>query len=212
MQKQHGRKRPRLHWCPTGAFSFLPIHGAGAPDTGKLCSDYVVSSYTPTVTTLINARSAWKPTRVVDCNALLVAEGKAPGLKRLTEVGKEVSAIAKILSSMSPIVLGDVASVGCGVTVQQVVDHLPMASVLHLACHGQQLDISPLQSGFCLRDGHLTIEELMRLNLRNARFAFLRACETAKGDTDQPDQAMHLAAVMLFVGFQSVIATMWYAF
>lgn len=37
----------------------------------------------------------------------------------------------------------------------------------------------------------------------------LSACETATGDSEQPDQAVHLAAAMLFVGFRSVIATMW---
>jgi CHAT domain-containing protein len=40
-------------------------------------------------------------------------------------------------------------------------------------------------------------------------FAFLSACETAKGDRSQPDQAVHLAASLLFCGFRSVIATMW---
>jgi hypothetical protein len=38
--------------------------------------------------------------------------------------------------------------------------------------------------------------------------AFLSACQTAKGDEDMPDQAVHLAASMLFCGFKSVIATM----
>lgn len=211
-QKQHGRNRPRLHWCPTGAFTFLPIHAATAPDSGKSCSDYVVSSYTPTLTALVRARGAWKPIRVLDCKALLVAEGKAPGLRKLTEVGREVSAVSKILSPMSPIVLGDIASTGCGVTVQEVLDHLPMTSILHLACHGRQRTFFSLRSGFCLRDGCLTIAELIKLNLRNARFAFLSACETAKEDIHEPNQAMHIAAAMLFVGFQSVVATMWYAF
>jgi CHAT domain-containing protein len=49
----------------------------------------------------------------------------------------------------------------------------------------------------------------MKLDLKDAVFAFLSACETAKGDTEQPDQAIHLAAAMLFVGFKSIVATMW---
>jgi CHAT domain-containing protein len=68
---------------------------------------------------------------------------------------------------------------------------------------------NPLESHFVLRDGPLSIEALMKVELPNAVFAFLSACETAKGDRDQPDQAVHLAASMLFCGFRSVIATMW---
>jgi CHAT domain-containing protein len=49
----------------------------------------------------------------------------------------------------------------------------------------------------------------MELNIKDGFLAFLSACETARGSEDQPDQAMHLAAAMLFVGFKSVVATMW---
>jgi hypothetical protein len=53
------------------------------------------------------------------------------------------------------------------------------------------------------------VSSLMSLNLPNAFLAILSACETAKGDTSQPDQAVHLAATMLYVGFKSVVGTMW---
>jgi CHAT domain-containing protein len=66
-----------------------------------------------------------------------------------------------------------------------------------------------LKSGFILQDGMLTISKLMSLNLPKAFLAVLSACETAKGDLSQPDQAIHLAAAMVYVGFKSVLATMW---
>jgi CHAT domain-containing protein len=93
-------------------------------------------------------------------------------------------------------------------SVSSVLDGVSTAHVLHLACHGHQ-DVNPLDSHFALNDEPLTISSLMRLNLPHAVFAFLSACETAKGDKDQPDQAVHLAASMLFCGFKSVVATMW---
>jgi CHAT domain-containing protein len=96
-----------------------------------------------------------------------------------------------------------------GVSKQAVIENLPGAALLHMACHGEQDLKNPLDSGFCLRDGKLTIGQLMRLDLPNAVFAFLSACETAKGSRTQPDQAVHLAAAMMFVGFRSIIATMW---
>lgn len=88
-------------------------------------------------------------------------------------------------------------------------EKLPETSILHLASHGVQDHNNPLDSGFLLRDDKLTISQLMPLPLPHAFLAFLSACETAKGDGEQADQAVHLAATMLFAGFKSVVGTMW---
>ncbi|EIN11238.1 hypothetical protein PUNSTDRAFT_63276 [Punctularia strigosozonata HHB-11173 SS5] len=96
-----------------------------------------------------------------------------------------------------------------GLREQTLLDHLPGATVLHLACHGIQDPERPLNSGFVMRDGTLTMERLMPVVVPEAFLAFLSACETAKGYKDQPDQAIHLAAMMLYAGFKSVIATLW---
>lgn len=39
--------------------------------------------------------------------------------------------------------------------------------------------------------------------------AFLSASQPARGDKKLPDEAMHLAATLLFAGFGSLVATMW---
>ncbi|KAF7358015.1 CHAT domain-containing protein [Mycena venus] len=44
---------------------------------------------------------------------------------------------------------------------------------------------------------------------KSMSLAFLSACETAKGDKSVPDEALHLAATLLFTGFRGVVATMW---
>jgi CHAT domain-containing protein len=93
--------------------------------------------------------------------------------------------------------------------VNQVLSACPQASILHLACHGQQDREDALESGFLLQDGKLTISALMQLDLPHAFFAFLSACESAKGDVEQPDEVINLSAAMLFAGFKSVIGTMW---
>jgi CHAT domain-containing protein len=90
-----------------------------------------------------------------------------------------------------------------------VLGHIQSASILHLACHGSQNPSDALQSGFALEDALLTVSKLMELELPQAFLAVLSACETAKGDVAQPDQAVHLAATMLFAGFKSIVATMW---
>jgi CHAT domain-containing protein len=190
-----------------GDFTFLPLHAAGIYSGNALecASDFFVSSYTPSLSALIRAREGYKSVSRNQLKALLVAESDAPGLEPLDRVRDEVYALDQIIHYYSGIVLNDLDSVP---TVEEILLNLPDAHILHLSCHGQQVDI-PLQSRFALRDGPLTISSLMETNLPNAVLAFLSACETARGDKQQPDQAVHLAASMLFCGFRSVIATMW---
>jgi CHAT domain-containing protein len=96
-------------------------------------------------------------------------------------------------------------------TQDNVSSSIELTQLVHVASHGIQHPFEPLKSGICLNNGTLTVERLMKLDLKDAFFAFLSACETAKGDREQPDQAIHLAATLLFTGFKSVVATMWYA-
>jgi CHAT domain-containing protein len=184
----------------------LPVHAAGIYSGTDQVSvaDYVVSSYAPSLSSVIRARDGFQPIPRGDLAALLVAEPKAPGLPRLASVQDEVQAIDKLLRAAST----HITHVAVPSSVERVLDAVPSVNILHLACHGLQSG-NALRSHFALGDGHLTIAELMKLNLPKATLAFLSACETAKADLKQPDQAVHLAASMLFCGFRSVIATMW---
>jgi CHAT domain-containing protein len=143
-----------------------------------------------------------------DISVALVAEKQAQdtSLPILYDVNTEIEQIAAV-ASLSGV---DIVHQRVGLTtIGHTSRVMKTANIVHLACHGIQDSNDATQSGFCLGDGRLTIAKLMELKLDNPFLAFLSACETAKGDTDQPDQAMHLAAAMLFSGFKSVIATMW---
>jgi CHAT domain-containing protein len=188
-QRATGRAKPRLHWCATGDFAFLPIHAAGiyaGPEDSRVCcSDYVVSSYTPTLSALLNAQNKAPQIAPARLNILAVAEdGSGPGstVSQLVYVEPELICVR---------------------------DTAKTSGFVHLACHGTQDQASALNSGFYLGNKLLTVSELMDLNLDKAWFAYLSACETAKSDTDQPDQVVHLTAAMLHAGFKSVVATMW---
>ncbi|CAG8732300.1 1071_t:CDS:2, partial [Acaulospora colombiana] len=52
-----------------------------------------------------------------------------------------------------------------------------------------------------LEDGHLTLEEIIRLDLPKAQFAFLSACQTTTGDEKLSEEAVHIAGGMLLAGF-----------
>jgi CHAT domain-containing protein len=95
------------------------------------------------------------------------------------------------------------------ITPAKLVASLQAANFVHLACHGIQHSSEPHKSEFCLSSGSLTVSHLMAIDLKDAFFAFLSACETAKGDRKHADEVVHLAATMLFAGFKSVVATMW---
>lgn len=143
---------------------------------------------------------------------MLAAEPRAPGMPYLGGVLEEVEAVALLLPKGTLLPPEGLAGLQPepGVTIDKVAEYLPEANIVHLACHGVQETTDALESGFCLRDGRLTVRKLMAFNLQNATFAFCSACETAKGDSQQPDQTVHLAAAMLFAGFKSVVATMWW--
>jgi CHAT domain-containing protein len=80
---------------------------------------------------------------------------------------------------------------------------------IHLACHGVQDATSPTESAFHLIDNPLTLKEIMKQSFTHTELAVLSACQTAKGDSELPEEAIHLAAGMLMAGYGSVVATMW---
>jgi CHAT domain-containing protein len=174
----------------------------------ECAADYVVSSYTPSLSALIKSRQGFDPIPRNKIQALLVAEGNIPGFEPLHNVNEEARIISDLVtSSMGSVQL--TSQIGaCDTSGAALLERLSGIHALHLACHGHQAP-DPLESSFMLRDGPLTIAALMRLDLPHAVLAFLSACETAKVDEARPEQAVHLAASMLFCGFRSVIATMW---
>jgi hypothetical protein len=204
-QKARGRARLRLTLCPTGAMQ-LPLHAADiyTGDNQICCSDYLVSTYVPSIGALLHAQQTYKPIRRAKMETLIVAVEdpfKGPALLMTLE---EASIVRRHTSRLANVVQ---VSKSEGVS-----KHIRSASILHMACHGTQSLNDALQSGFFLEDEMLSVSKLMHLDLPRAFLAVLSACETAKGDVTQPDQAIHLAATMLFTGFKSVVVTMWCGF
>ena len=80
---------------------------------------------------------------------------------------------------------------------------------IHLACHGVQDATNVTDSAFVLVDGRLTLREIMKQSFSHTELAVLSACQTAKGDKELSEEAVHLAAGMLLAGYGSIVATMW---
>jgi CHAT domain-containing protein len=163
--------------------------------------DSVVSSYTPTLEALLKS----PPCVSVDgreTGMLVVSQPDTPGLRRISGTEKEAAHILSIFPQSK--VLNSVHG-----TVSAVLDGMKTHSWVHLACHGLQNSADPTKSAFALYDGELTLANLMNLSLSHADLAFLSACQTSSGDQTLPEEAVHLAAGMLSVGYKSVIGTMW---
>ena len=147
---------------------------------------------------------AFRETPTTFRGLLGVSQSSTPGQTKLPNADKELDVIKQFGSTLKIHNLpGELA------TVDDVLAGMEDRSWVHLACHAVQHPSSPIESAFCLHNGNLTLSKIITKSFPNADFAFLSACQTATGDKDLPDEAVHLAAGMLAAGYRSVIATMW---
>jgi CHAT domain-containing protein len=118
-----------------------------------------------------------------------------------------MSYIKEVTSNLSPAHTTLVESNGA---VEQVLSAMKESDWVHFACHGVQDLASPTESGLCLADQRrLKLSDIIHLSRSRGGLAFLSACQTATGDKELSEEAVHLAAGMLLAGYGSVIGTMW---
>ncbi|WP_345583984.1 CHAT domain-containing protein [Streptomyces prasinosporus] len=207
----------RLWWCPTGPLALLPLHAAGRPAepgsnrprAGDSVLDRVISSYTPTLRSLVRA-----PTRAGVRRAgrgaertgmLTVTVAEAPGLPVLRGVRREAEAVTRLFPSRFHRLLD-----GPNATRAAVRAALAEHAWAHLSCHGGQDLTTPSRAGLHLHDGLLTVAELAAARPEGpGELAYLSACETAMGGTGVPDEAITLAHAFQFTGYRQVVATLW---
>ncbi|KAG8714454.1 hypothetical protein FRC11_008406 [Ceratobasidium sp. 423] len=196
---------PHITWYTTGELSSLPIHAAGIYQDPKSCvSDYVVSSYVPSLAAILATRSdAIAP--VAHSNILAIGMETTPGYSSLPGTTAEIAHIQR--HAGSSITYTELTK--SEATTSAVLDTMERHDWVHLACHAHQSVANPTESGFFLHNGTLNLASIMRRSFKNKGLAFLSACQTAMGDNNLPDETVHLASGMLTAGYPSVIATMW---
>ncbi|KAF9241768.1 TPR-like protein [Melanogaster broomeanus] len=211
--KRFVRKYSRIWWCPTSVFTALPLHCAGEyKDSGQVLSKLFVSSYTPSLAALIKARTT---------NAKMTQEITFAAIGQTTPdtsdtsdrfpprhyIGHELNGIEALLhipSVMFTKVMGSEA------TRDQALKMIVDTQWLHLSCHGMQVPKEPFKSCLAMADGLVSLLDIINANISSHEFAFLSACETAMGDLSTPDEVIHLAAGLQFMGVKSVIGTLWH--
>jgi tetratricopeptide (TPR) repeat protein/CHAT domain-containing protein len=196
-----------IWWCPTAEFSVLPLHAAGPYRKGQRNLPHLyISSYTPTLTALIRARRHDPSNSATEQKHFIaIGQAKVAGESELLSVGAELGKIGQRVDGFATFARID----GEESSISRVVEELGKNEWVHLACHGLPNRKQPFESAFALHDGHFTIQRIIGCDLKNPEFAYLSACHTTVGDEESPDEAIHLASAMQFVGFRSVIGTMW---
>ncbi|KAG2006718.1 hypothetical protein CC2G_014471 [Coprinopsis cinerea AmutBmut pab1-1] len=225
---------PRMWWLPSGPFIRLPIHAAGLyTGSQPTClSDFVTPSYCTNLSDLLPQRS--EPVENSAPRVLAVMQEEVPGHPhlKLAKIPAELESLQNSISearmefrssTSSPSEanvsrLDLIVQVG---TSESPTSPTAVLEELHrgvdialFGCHGVQNLENPLESHLMLSGGKLTMTDLFQVRAEGStgardRLAYLSACDTARGDVEQPDQAMHLVGTMMFAGFSSVVGTMW---
>ena len=166
-------EQSRVWWCPTSVFCSLPLHAAGPVETedgAKLYfQDIYISSYTPTLSALIEARNGIVDT--LDRPSLLIIgqpDETLPGVRG------EIKVIQSLAPSASSLI-------GAKATRASVLKHLSKHCMAHFACHGTLNPKRPFDAAFLFRgEERLTLLDLIRSRLVTAEFAFLSVCHAAE--------------------------------
>lgn len=188
----------RIWWCPTSYLSSLPFHAAGPykdpQGREKYLLDDYISSYTPTLMSLIVARlgPCSKEQRL-----LFIGDSRVSAKREFATIINRKKVNKCLISGKA--------------TPSAVTGELKDAEWVHFACHARMSPSSnPFESSFALPRGPLTLLDIAQARLPNAELAFLSACHTAEQSPSFAlDEALHLAAAIQFCGFRSVISTMW---
>ncbi|MFE6770607.1 CHAT domain-containing protein [Streptomyces fimicarius] len=196
---------PRIWWAPVGALSLLPLHAAGHHrDGGPALLDRAVSSMTPTIRALGHARAGRRDDRA-EPRLLVVAMPHTPDAPDLPGAAAEAAHLAALVP-------GATVLAGADATRDAVLDALSAGGWAHFACHGYSDPENPSDSHLALHDhdrAPFRVLDLSRLRLRNAEFAFLSACDTARTTARLSDEAIHPLAAFQIAGFSQVVGTLW---
>jgi CHAT domain-containing protein len=169
--------------------------------------DRVVSSYTPTIRSLMHARRPRVPSGPGRHRQILVvAMPDTPGAPGLPGAAAEVQFIRQRFGDQAQALVGPEA------TYQAVITALAGARWAHFACHGSADLRDPSASYLLLADHEqhpLTVADIIRLRLEHADLVFLSACSTAYPGQRLTDEAIHLASAFQMAGYRHVIGTLW---
>ena len=94
-------------------------------------------------------------------------------------------------------------------TRKKALSELRSHTIVHFACHGYSAN-DPSKSSLLLNDGHITVSDLISLDIDSAKFTFLSACHTsATRDFGLLDESITLSSAIQLCGYPSVVGSLW---
>lgn len=185
---------PRMWWCVTGALSFLPVHAATAL-SGDNAIDRVVSSYTPTLGTLL--RDFNRP--IPSSGTPLLAAGSPDRVTR--ELPPEAQVVTQYWPTAELTHPGEPA---------ETLQRLPMHPWIHSCETSTQYPAQPASSVLFDREQPnwpIGLVEIGPVSLDGSEFCYLGRCETV---VEEPSAAAStIPAALGFAGFTHVIGSLW---
>jgi tetratricopeptide (TPR) repeat protein len=137
---QPGAIWPHVWWIATDYLASMPLHAA---QKKGYCLDCVISSYAPTIKSIVHARERikrWKENNRQVEEVMLMSMAETPKLKDLEFVETEIALVDSLIpSSIRRTILQNPNK-------SNVIDHLRRAQVSHFACHGYSDYRDPSQS------------------------------------------------------------------
>lgn len=203
-----GVARPRIWWCPIGLFSLLPLHAAGrysADATANSTSDFLASSYIPTITSLV-AHVPWSPDIDRDGGKVFqIVQLMLPRLARLSgTVSVPMEQARRSAPSGALLYLGGLHSVGDdGMSdgapfFEQTSSHASVLRFTEPARHGRQ------------QYNKLSDISISEAHLEPMTMSYPTIYDAAASTQDNASEFQSLAAVMLAAGYRSAVGTMWH--
>ncbi|MFC4063480.1 CHAT domain-containing protein [Actinoplanes subglobosus] len=192
---------PRVWWCATGPLASFPVHSAGDHSVpGASVIDRVISSYTPTLQALLNARRD-VPTEPDADKVLFVGVAGPHGQHPLPGVARELEDLTRLLGDRLTALTGEAA------TRAAFLDSVTRHQYVHFSGHGLADPADPYHSGIFLSDATVTVSDL-QVAVAGGELAFLSADNTAVGGVRLPDELLTVATALHYAGFRRVIAAL----
>lgn len=223
---RHTPKGSRIWWCPTGKFTALPLHAAGLYQSIELnLSQLYISSYTPTLSSLIKSRrtkSSTTPRRPLFTPFLTnflqgrkskSARPSTPVLASSTfaaicnnERTEDIDMLHKVL----PLTCTVTRIAGANATHEHVIRAIHEQPWIHFTSRAEPNFDRPFESHFPLHDKPVSLLEIAQTLAeveRPPEFAFLSVSHGSSGT--EGHETMHFPHALHMAGFQSVVGTVW---
>ena len=195
-----GGRWPRLWWCSFGPTAFLPLHAATAK-TGHSVLERVMSSYTPTLRALIQARQ--RGDEQPDGTGL-VAAGSLRQAARTQGLPPQNQVLARSWPEAQVMSEEDTAP-------HTFLDAMPAHAWLHVCEPSTQNPAHPAASLLLDRGDQqrsLGLVAVGQVALDRAEFCFLGGLATTQ---DTPTSAsVTLPAALAWAGFSHVVGSLWH--